>query len=531
MKHFLRATAALVIAALLAAACGGDDDDGGGSAGGDGTSTTADTGGSTGSGSELDRDAELRLATLANFTGWDPHRVAGVGGPPTAFLLQVYDRLVTFSGADMEVVPMLATSWEFSDDLKSLTLSLRDDVVFHDGSAFDAEVAKANLERAAGLLPSNLKLTTLQSVTVVDDTTVRLDLSAPDGTILDKLGTWAGAMVSGQVVAQQDINANPAGSGPYVPVVASSNETQVVYERNDDYWDPEGAKVARVTVRSIPDELTRLNAFRAGELDLTFFSPATYPDLEGLSDAEVETYESISPLVVAVNTKSEPGLTPEVLKALSLGIDRATIGSELFYDQCPAQVQPFAPTVVGYQDGLDDLEYDADEARAQLEQAGGADLSVTMLVAAGLEPYASTAQVLQSQWQDLGLDVELTPLPGAEVSAAFGEGRGDTFTTLLIGGPSPAAALNSYQARSAGYLPQSIIDARAEADTYELDSDEAQEAWAGIGSELAESPVAIPVCRPRAFVVSRPGVVGGADLPWLAVIQNMDWSALGVSAG
>ncbi len=168
--------AMVAVVALLAAACGGDDDDGEGATvttGGEATeaietaTTPPTTAESTDASSEagttaaeesattalaadedLDLEATIRITTAAPGVSLDPHRERQSGDRDYTNLL--YDRL-TIITTDQSVAPMLAESWEFSDDGKALTLTLRDDATFQDGTPIDAAAVKANLERAQTL--------------------------------------------------------------------------------------------------------------------------------------------------------------------------------------------------------------------------------------------------------------------------------------------------------------------------------------------------------------------------------------------
>src|SRR5918912_2051857 len=119
----------------------------------------------------------------------------------------------------LNIVPMLATSWEWSADNKTLTLKLRSGVTFHDGEKFDAAAVKYNIERHKTMQGSNRRgeLAPVSSVDVVDDHTVRLNLSAPFSPLLAQLADRAGMMVSPKAAkAEGDkFGAKPVCSGPF----------------------------------------------------------------------------------------------------------------------------------------------------------------------------------------------------------------------------------------------------------------------------------------------------------------------------
>ena len=107
------------------------------------------------------------------------------------------DKLVDIT-PDLEIVPMLATAWSWSEDGKVLTMDLREGVKFHDGTAFDAEAVKANIERSKGLPESRRKseVQSIESVEVTGPLQVKITLAQPDATLLAQLSDRAGMMVS-----------------------------------------------------------------------------------------------------------------------------------------------------------------------------------------------------------------------------------------------------------------------------------------------------------------------------------------------
>src|SRR5690606_12811646 len=129
------------------------------------------------------------------------------------YLYPAYDRLTELT-PDGEVIPMLAESWEFTDDDTVLRLDLRQDVVFHDGEPFNAEAVKANIERGQTLETSAVKpdLASIEEVVVVDDYTVELHLSSPGSSLPALLSDRAGMMISPGAFDNPDIDLMPVGA-------------------------------------------------------------------------------------------------------------------------------------------------------------------------------------------------------------------------------------------------------------------------------------------------------------------------------
>ena len=172
---------------------------------------------------------------------------------------------------DLEVVPQLATGYEFSDDNLSLTLEIRDGVMFHDGTVLDAEAVKYNLERSKNFPGSNRasEIEQLESVEVVDENTVRLSMSQPFAPIVAQLADRAGMMVSPTAAEAEGENFGnaPVCAGPF-RFVERVAQDRIVLEKFPDYWDAESINLEGVIFLSIPDSSVRLANLQAGDLEM-----------------------------------------------------------------------------------------------------------------------------------------------------------------------------------------------------------------------------------------------------------------------
>src|SRR3954452_25232989 len=169
------------------------------------------------------------------------------------------------------IVPQLATSYEWSADNKALTLKLRQGVTFHDGEKLDAAAVKFSLERHKTMAGSNRRgeLAPVATVDVVDPQTVRLNLSAPFAPLLAQLADRAGMIVSPKAAqAEGDkFGAKPVCAGPF-KFVERVAQDRIVVERFPNYWRKDDVHFDRVVYLPIPDSTVRLANLRAGQLDL-----------------------------------------------------------------------------------------------------------------------------------------------------------------------------------------------------------------------------------------------------------------------
>ena len=170
----------------------------------------------------------------------------------------------------LNVVPQLATSYEWSADNKSLTIKLRNGVTFHDGEKMDAQAVKFNLERHKNTPGSTRRgeLAPVERVDVVDPLTVRLSLSAPFAPLLTVLTDRAGMMVSPKAAqaAGEKFGARPVCSGPF-RFVERVAQDRIVLERFPAYWNKGEIHFDRVVYQPIADSTVRLANLRSGQLD------------------------------------------------------------------------------------------------------------------------------------------------------------------------------------------------------------------------------------------------------------------------
>src|SRR5260221_10030861 len=191
----------------------------------------------------------------------------------------------------LNIVPMLATSYEWSADSKALTLKLRQGVTFHDGEKFDAAAAKFNLERHKNMPGSSRRseLAAVAGVDVVDPQTVRLNLSAPAVPLLAVLSDRAGMMVSPKAAqaAGDKFGAKPVCSGPF-RFVERVAQDRIVLERYPGYWDKGEIHFERVVYLPIVHATVRLANLRAGQLDMIErMAPSNVPALKSDSSFRI----------------------------------------------------------------------------------------------------------------------------------------------------------------------------------------------------------------------------------------------------
>ena len=208
------------------------------------TSCAADTGGSA------DGGGNLTLGAIVAPTTFDPS--GSEWGNRAPYYQAVFDTLL-LATPEGTIEPWLATEWSYDETNTVLTLTIRDDVTFTDGTKLTADVVKQNLERfKAGTSPDAGYFAGISTIEAPDDTTVVITLSAPDPAMLNYLTRDPGLVGSPKNFDSPDAATNPIGSGPYtLDTDATVTGTSYVYKKNPDYWNPDVQHYDGLTILSL----------------------------------------------------------------------------------------------------------------------------------------------------------------------------------------------------------------------------------------------------------------------------------------
>jgi len=298
----------------------------------------------------------------------------------------IVEGLVALAGTSTEPIPWLAESWE-TEDSQTWTFYLRQGVTFHDGTPFNAEAVKWNMDRWRD--PENewrfgrtfeyydIEFGTdlaIEDVTVVDEYTVQLTLSAPSGVLLAKLAEhFVFGMNSPTAVMEQgDTYGTPAGT-----VVGTGRFTfvewvpddHITVERNDDWWG-EGPKLDRIIFRSIPDNSARFAELQAGTIHQADLAQTDLPAAQ--ADANITIYErpALSTGYIAFQQCTEPFDKLEVRQAIAHAVNWAALIPAFYgeFGQLAGSFQP--PAILGHNPDIQPFEYNPDKAKELLAAAG-----------------------------------------------------------------------------------------------------------------------------------------------------------------
>lgn len=331
----------------------------------------------TGCGAGGDSSAEQSSQTLTLGTLMAPKSFAAADSDfanVSPFYQAVYDTLLRME-PDGTLVPMLATEWKYNEDKTVLTLKLRDDVKFTDGTTFNAEAAKQNLERfKTGTSADAQFLAALKTATAVDATTLELTLSAPDPAFLGYLSKDASFMQSPASFGNADIATNPVGSGPYVlDTAATVTGTSYAYKTNPDYWNKDLVHYDNLVLNVYPEQTSLLSAVKSGTLNGSLI------DISMVQEAEAAGYKNNAfegnwtglMLFDRAGTTNPALKDVRVRQALNYAFDTTSLLDAVNQGRGTPTTQVFPPSSDAYDESLDSrYAYDPAKAKALLAEAG-----------------------------------------------------------------------------------------------------------------------------------------------------------------
>lgn len=449
----------------------------------------------------------------------------------------VYEGLTSFENG--EVKPCLAESWDISEDGKEYTFHLRDDVKFTDGSPFDAEIVKKNLD---AVLKNKEEHSFLESVNLmkeivaVDKHTVKIIYEAPYYPILQELSLARPVRFMAEASFLEDGDTakgikEPIGTGIWKLKEHVENQ-YAVFERNEDYWG-EKPKMKELKVVVTPDGDTSVNALKAGEVDMIFdiesrLSPDAFKELEA-SGYAAHVSQPLSTVSLILNSNFGPTRDLNVRQALNYGVDKELISENVFYGlQKPADT--FFDKLVPYCDvDLNIYEYDAEKAKQLLKEAGweladgskyrmkdGKELEIGFYYDGDNVIYKTLGEVLQSEWEKLGVKLNLEALERQALIDFQKKGEFEITITETWGDPYDPHTLVAYMANPeyADYQAQKGIPMKEELDEkirqviVETDEQKRQELYGYILNTIQDQAAYLPISGTTRLVACDKGLTG-----------------------
>jgi ABC-type transport system substrate-binding protein len=453
----------------------------------------------------------------------DPTSLTGANVQATA--INVYETLISFDEND-QVVPWLAKDWAWSEDGTTLTMNLRQDVVFSDGTPMTCDDVLFSIEREA---VNNMAVMNqlnpeqgYQGSECADDYTFVVHYSTPSAQFIGQtlgMGLYVVSKDQFEAVGEDEFMMNPIGTGPYK--VLDWEEGQYVdIVPNDLYWgDP--AKFSLAHFVSAPDESNRIAMLQAGEVDMIAqVSGVNVPSLEeaGFNRIDVPQAHDIVLILDLVNP-NHPWSDIRVRQALDYAIDQDAVIETIFNGQ-PRPPVWLMDWELGYQPefGETDLGYDLAEAERLMAEAGYEDgFEMPITYAAFMEWGTTLLDYLTAQFELINITVVPTGVtdfmefmgsieqwhePHEEGGGVF------LFDTGYPGNPDPTINLTNgfYGGKRNSLFYRDDLDAIISEAIQTIDDEERADLITQAYAIIVEERPVVPICLEVATTLTTPNI-------------------------
>ncbi len=321
----------------------------------------------------------------------------------------IYEGLVKVDSSGV-FLPGLANGWVISADGLSYTFNLRKGVVFHNGEAFDAAVAKWNLERAAKPENGNIHpeyFNGIESIATPDSHTLVIHLKDVDALFIAHMAEGDAVMLPMKGFA--DAKSNPIGTGPF-KFVKWERGDRVEMVRFDDYWNPFLPYLDRVTFRFISDPAAQIAALKAGDIDVIGYIAAPESAMMLEKDRRFKVYAGTTTgeVIMSTNNKAAPFDNLLVRRAMAHAIDRQAVVDLVMFGYGTPIGSHWSPSTPYYKDLTERYPYDPEKARALLKEAGYPDgFSATIKLPAIYSYSRRAGEVIADMLGKVGIDLTI----------------------------------------------------------------------------------------------------------------------------
>ncbi len=353
---------------------------------------------------------DLVVGVPDNLTGLDPADVNDTLSQSACKLM--FQGLYGFD-KDMNLIPVLAERHEADEAAKEFTFHLRSGITFHDGTPFDAEAVKANIDRVAD--PANrLKRQSLLAMVdraeVLSPATVRVVLKEPFGAFVNNMAHPGTLMLSPKAIKEfgRELNRRPVGTGPFTFVSWSADTLRV--RKNASYWKPGLPKVDSVTFRSVPENGARIAMLQTGEAQFIYPLP---PEMAQVVQRNANLAVINAPSIIAryatMNVMRKPFDDVRVRQALNYAVDK-TAFAKVVYNGFATPLDAPIPPRLGFYSKQEPYPYDPAKARQLLAEAGLPGGFETEMWGSNNTLVQRALQFLQQQLAAVGVKVAVQPL-------------------------------------------------------------------------------------------------------------------------
>ncbi|WP_099824217.1 ABC transporter substrate-binding protein [Oceaniglobus indicus] len=412
--------------------------------------------------------AEITIVREVDSNNYDPHKSTARGASEVLFMMG--DTLVSLA-PDMQTIEAgIAESWEVSEDGKTYTFKIRDDVTFCDGKKLTAEDVAYSVNRwidPETKSPVGWRAGEVESVTALDDTTVEYKLTAPFSELLYQLTQSFGTIIDKENVEALGADFGVTGfngTGPFCWGEWTPRDKMILTKHEAYTWgapfhsNTGPASMDKITWQIVPEENTRTVAVITGQSEVTQYVP--YIALEQLKATPgVEVVQSdlaFWTYFMGFKIDKETVSDPAVRTAINLAVNQEAMAEDLFFGVVQPAYSYVSQEALDWNRDLDDklLKYDPEKANQILDDAGwvrgddgvrskdGVRLAPTAYVFAG-STWGKISEAVQAYLREIGVDMQIEAY---DATVAWGKLATQEFDMFGMSFPyvSSGDALNLY---------------------------------------------------------------------------------------
>ncbi|PID44363.1 MAG: glutathione ABC transporter substrate-binding protein GsiB [Proteobacteria bacterium] len=309
---------------------------------------------------------------------------------------------------NLKVVPLLAESYTFNDDATQFTFKLRKGIKFHDGTPFNAEAVRANIDRLmTGKYKRSSLMKPVKELKIIDDYTVRFILKEPFGAFVNAIAHPGSLMVSPKALATygDDISKHPVGTGPYIfDNWVPGSFVRIV--KNPDYWRGK-VKVDSITFKPIPESGARLAMLRAGQAHYIYPMPAELKKVAA-RDKNIELIEmpSIIARYLMMNQTYEPFKDVRVRQAVNYALNKDAI-IKIAWGGAATSLDSILPSNLQFYAKQGAWPYDLKKAKALMKEAGYEKGFKVVFMTPNASNRLRATEMAQQQLKKIGITGEI----------------------------------------------------------------------------------------------------------------------------
>ncbi len=362
----------------------------------------------------------------------------------------IYETLIERNNETLEIEPLLAESWEISEDKLTYTFKLRENVKWQDGEPFTSEDVvfsyKTIMNPKVDAPQLRAYYQEIRDVKAIDDHTVKFTYARPYFLALEFCGGMP--IVPKHVFAEGDFNTNPAGrspvgTGPY-KFLRWTTGREIVVEKNPDYWG-EKPKLNRIVFRIITDSSVSLQVLKREELDVSGLTPIQWARQTSSKSFE-ENFDKLSYFTpnysyIGWNLRRPYFSDKVVRQALTHLVNRELILQQILFDLGAVVTNPFYINSPEYDKSIEPYPYDPKKAAELLDQAGwtdsngngirdkdGVEFNFEFLIPAGSETGEKIATILKEELDKTGIGMDIRKIEWAVFTSRLMDRKFDAVT-------------------------------------------------------------------------------------------------------